>query len=77
MVLREGMLPVVIGMLLGLAASLAVNRVLQSQLVAVSPYDPVTMAGAPVVLIVVALLACLIPVRRAMHVDPVVALRHE
>ena len=77
MVLREGMLPVAIGMIVGLAASLAVNRILQSQLVGVSPYDPVTMAGAPVVLIVVALLACQIPARRAMHVDPVVALRHE
>jgi ABC-type antimicrobial peptide transport system permease subunit len=77
MVLRDGMLPGAIGMILGLAASLAVNRILQSQLVGVSPYDPVTMAGAPVVLIFVALLACLIPARRAMKVDPAVALRHE
>ena len=77
MVLREGMLPVAIGMILGLAASLAVNRILQSQLVGVSPYDPATMASAPVLLIVVALLACQIPARRAMHVDPVVALRQE
>jgi len=77
MVLRDGMLPVAIGMILGLAASLAVNRILQSQLVGVSPYDPVTMAGAPVVLILVALLACLIPARRAMNVDPAVVLRHE
>lgn len=77
MVLRDGMLPVAIGMILGLAASVAVNRILQSQLVGVSPYDPVTMAGAPVVLILVALLACLIPARRAMNVDPAVALRHE
>ena len=77
MVLREGMLPVATGMILGLATSLAVNRILQSQLVGVSPYDPATMGGAPVVLIVVALLACEIPARRAMHVDPAVALRHE
>ena len=77
MVLREGMLPVAMGMLLGLAASFAVNRILQSQLVGVSPYDPMTMAGAPVVLIVVALLACQIPARRAMAVDPAVALRHD
>ena len=53
------------------------NRILQSQLVGVSPYDPVTMAGAPAILIVVALLACQIPARRAMHVDPVVALRQD
>ena len=77
MVLSEGMLPVAMGMLLGLAASFAVNRILQSQLVGVSPYDPVTLTGAPVVLIVVALLACQIPARRAMAVDPLVALRHE
>jgi ABC-type antimicrobial peptide transport system permease subunit len=77
MVLRNGMLPVAIGMILGLAASLAVNRILRSQLVGVSPYDPVTMAGAPVILILVALLACLIPARRAMNIDPAVALRHE
>ena len=77
MVLRGAMRPVAIGMILGLAASLAVNRILQSQLVGVSPYDPVTMAGAPVVLILVALLACQIPARRAMSVDPAVALRHD
>jgi ABC-type lipoprotein release transport system permease subunit len=64
-------------MILGLAASLAVNRVLQSQLVGVSPYDPATMAGAPVLLILIALLACYIPARRAMAVDPAFALRHD
>jgi putative ABC transport system permease protein len=77
MILRDGMLPVAIGIILGLTASLAVNRILQSQLVAVSPYDPVTMAGTPVMLIFVALLACQIPARRAMKVDPAVALRHD
>ena len=75
--LRDGMWPVAIGMILGLAASLAVNRILQSQLVGVSPYDPVTMAAAPAILILVALLACQIPARRAMNVDPAVALRHD
>jgi putative ABC transport system permease protein len=77
MILRDGLTPVAAGILLGLAASLAVNRVLQSQLVGVSPYDPLTMGGAPVVLLVVALVACQIPARRAMNVDPVVALRHD
>ena len=77
MVLRDGMLPVAIGMILGLTASLAVNRILQSQLVGVSPYDPVTMAGAPVVLILVALLASYLPARRAASLDPMVALRHD
>jgi putative ABC transport system permease protein len=77
MVYREGMLPVVSGMIFGLAASLAVNRVLQSQLVGVSPYDPITMASAPAVLILVSLLACHIPAQRAMKVDPAIALRHD
>jgi len=58
-------------------ASLGVNRILQSQLVGVSPYDPVTMTGVPLVLILVGLIACDVPARRAMNVDPAVALRHD
>ena len=77
MVLTEGLLPVAIGIILGMAASFAVNRILQSQLVRVSPYDPATMAVTPVVLIVIAVLACQIPARRATRIEPVVALRHE
>ena len=77
MIIGEGMLPVAAGTILGLAASLAVNRVLQSQLVGVSPYDPATIASAPAILALVALLACWIPARRAMNVDPAIALRHD
>ncbi len=77
MVLRRGLLPVVAGLLVGLAASFAVNRILQSQLVGISPYDPVSIAGAPIVLVLVASIAAYIPARRAMKVDPVVALRHD
>ena len=77
MIFSEGMLPVAIGTILGLAASLALNRVLQSQLVGVSPYDPATLAAAPAILAVVALLACAIPARRAMNLDPAIALRHD
>jgi ABC-type antimicrobial peptide transport system permease subunit len=76
-VFRDGMLPVAAGILTGLAASAAVNRVLQSQLVGVSPWDPVTLTAAPVMLTLVALLACHVPARRAMCVDPIVALRHD
>ncbi len=77
LVFREGMTPVAVGLLLGLAASLGVNRILESQLVGVSPYDPLTMAGALLVLIAVALAGCHLPARRAIRVDPVVALRHD
>ena len=55
------MRPVALGLIVGLAVSLAVNRILQSQLVGVSPYDPVTLAAAPAVLVLVALLACQLP----------------
>lgn len=77
MVLREGMLPVVAGILVGLATSFAVNRFLESQLVGVTPYDPLSMGGAPAVLTGIALVACRIPARRAMRVNPAVALRHD
>jgi ABC-type lipoprotein release transport system permease subunit len=64
-------------MTIGLAASFAVNRLLQAQLVNVSPSDPITLVVASAVLILSATLGCLIPARRAMRVDPVVALRHD
>jgi len=58
-------------------ASLAFNRLLQSQLYSVSSTDPATYAATSMVLIAVSLFACLIPARRAMRLDPAVALRHE
>jgi predicted permease len=77
LILSEGMTPVAVGVLLGLAASVALNRLLQSQLVGVSPDDPLTIAGAPALLMIVALFASLVPVRRAVQIEPAVALRHE
>jgi predicted permease len=77
MVLRQGMKLVLIGTGLGLAASLAVTRVIASQLFDVTPTDPVTFIGAPILLLIVALLACFAPARRATKVDPLVALRCE
>jgi putative ABC transport system permease protein len=77
MVFWEGMTPVALGLLLGLAASLGVNRILQSQLVGVSPHDPLTLIAAPALLIATALIGCQIPSRRAVQVDPAVALRHD
>jgi len=77
LVIVQGMLPLAIGLTIGLAASLAVNQVLKSMLVQIAPYDPVTLAVASAVLIFAAMLGCLVPARRAMRVDPVVALRNE
>jgi putative ABC transport system permease protein len=77
LVFMQGMLPLGIGLAIGLAGSLAVNRVLQSSLVHVSPADPITLAASSGVLFLAALLGCWVPARRAMRVDPVVALRHE
>jgi predicted permease len=77
LVLKQGMLPLAVGLAIGLAASLAVNRVLQASLVQVSPSDPIALAVSAAVLIVSAMFGCWIPARRAMRVDPVVALRHE
>jgi predicted permease len=77
LVSREGMLRAGIGLLAGLAASLAVSRGLANQLFAVGAMDPITFASVLLLLGGIALLACYVPARRAMRVDPVVALRHE
>ena len=77
LVFRQGMLPLAIGLAIGLTASFAVNRLLRSMLVQVSPTDPITLVVASTVLILAGTLGCLIPARRAMQVDPVVALRNE
>jgi ABC-type antimicrobial peptide transport system permease subunit len=77
LIFRQGMLPLAIGLSIGLVGSLAVNRVLQAELVQVSPSDPLTLMVASSVLILAAALGCWIPARRALRVDPLVALRHE
>jgi putative ABC transport system permease protein len=77
LVAREGMAPLGIGLAIGLIGSLGINRLLQLQLIQVSPGDPLTYAIATVVLVASAALGCWIPARRAMTVDPAIALRHE
>jgi putative ABC transport system permease protein len=75
LVLRQGMLPVGVGILIGVPVSLGVARVLESMFAQVSPADPAAFVIATGVLVLVAMLGCWIPARRAARVDPVAALR--
>ena len=77
LILGQGMTPVVIGLATGLAAALALGGLLRTQLYQISPNNPTLLFTTTVVLALVALLACLVPARRAAHVDPIQALRAE
>ncbi len=77
LVLGRGLTLTAAGVALGVAGSLAVTRLLTSQLYGVRPTDPSTLAAAALAMVFVALLACYVPARRATSVDPVVALRSE
>jgi predicted permease len=77
MVFAQGMRQLLIGLAVGLVAAFGATRVLASQLVQVSPTDPTTFILISLVLGAAAMLGCLIPARRAMTVDPVIALRNE
>jgi predicted permease len=77
MVMRLGLGLAVAGAAVGLVGALIVSRLMAGVLYGVRPTDPLTFAGVAFLLIGVALLACYIPARRAIRVDPLVALRHE
>jgi putative ABC transport system permease protein len=75
--LRRTLWQLAIGITAGLAGALALGTVLQSWMVQTDARDPVTLGAVAIFLIIVALLACLLPARRATRLDPALALRHE
>ena len=77
LVLRQALVLIVLGVVLGVGGALAATRFLESELYEVSPTDPATFVAVSAGLVVVALLACVIPTRRALRVDPGEALRYE
>ena len=77
LVVRQGMILTLIGLVLGLAGAVAATRVLSSLLYGVKPTDPLTFAGVALLFAAAALAASYIPARRATQVDPIIALRYE
>jgi predicted permease len=77
LMMRQGAVLILVGIGLGVAASAALTHFLSTMLFGVTPTDPVTFACVVILQMCVAALACWIPARRAMRVDPIVALRHE
>jgi putative ABC transport system permease protein len=77
LVVGQGLLLTLIGLVVGVGAALALTRLIAKLLFGVSATDPVTFVVIPLLLAGVALLACWVPARRAAKVDPLLALRHE
>ena len=77
MVLRQGLSVAALGLVLGLLGAVVLTRLMQGMLFGIAPLDGVAFGAAPVVLLAVAVAACLLPARRAARVDPAVAFRSE
>ena len=75
-VVTQGVTLAAIGVVAGVVVSAVLSPILTTQLYGIRPLDPPTMAGVPALLLVVAALACYLPARRAMTIDPVNALRN-
>jgi putative ABC transport system permease protein len=77
LVVRQAIWMIVAGVAVGLGGAMALTRFISSELWEVQATDPATFVGVSVLLVAVALLACLVPTRRAVQVDPTIALRYE
>jgi len=77
LIVKQGMVPVLVGMAVGLGATIVLARVLSNLLYGVSAIDPIALAATSLLLVGSALLACYLPARRVAKVDPMAALRHE
>ena len=77
MIVRGGMLPVIVGLIAGVIVASAATRALQSMLFGVEPLDPATLVGAPLMLMIAASVAVLIPARKALQSDPAATLRSD
>ncbi|MGB2671582.1 MAG: ABC transporter permease [Candidatus Acidiferrum sp.] len=77
LVIGHGARMALIGVAIGIVAALGLTRLMANQLFGVSAHDPLTFGGVGALLMIVAVAACYIPARRAMRVDPIIALRHE
>jgi ABC-type antimicrobial peptide transport system permease subunit len=77
LVLREGFQLVAIGLVLGIIGAASLQKAVASEIYGVRPLDPLVLASVMALLAIVALVACAVPARRAMRVDPMVALRYE
>jgi putative ABC transport system permease protein len=77
LILKQGMKPVLLGVILGMVASVVITRLISSLFYGVSPTDPLTFSGVTMLLVVVGIAACYIPARRILRVDPLRALRQD
>jgi len=77
LVVNQGMKPIVIGLAIGIVSAFVLGRLLTTQLYEVSAHNPALLVGSTVLLAAIALIACVVPARRAAHVDPMVALHYE
>jgi ABC-type antimicrobial peptide transport system permease subunit len=77
LVLGEGLRMSLLGVTAGLAGAFGLTRLMASQLFGVTALDPLTFIGVPILLTLVSLIACYVPARRAVRVDPLLALRSQ